>query len=104
TLHRFMGWKTILDEGGAWIQYNTVRFANKAARSVSIRASSPTGATLVIRTTAASDPPIAEIRIPKTTDWRTTKQTVAHLPAGTKNLVVELKGEGRVEFDWIRFE
>ncbi|MDP4260856.1 MAG: family 43 glycosylhydrolase, partial [Bacteroidota bacterium] len=47
TLHRFMGWKTILDEGGAWIQYNTVRFANKAARSVSIRASSPTGATLV---------------------------------------------------------
>ena len=47
---------------------------------------------------------IAQINIPKGSDWNIVKKTVTPLPAGVKNLVVKLKGGGNVEVDWVSFE
>ncbi|HLG41102.1 MAG TPA: family 43 glycosylhydrolase, partial [Chitinophagaceae bacterium] len=104
TTNRFRGWKTILDKPGAWIQYNTVEFTKKALKSVSIKSVSATGATLLIRTGDAAGSVIAEVNIPNGSDWSTVKKTVSGLKPGIKNLVVQLKGDGKAEVDWIRFE
>jgi GH43 family beta-xylosidase len=103
TTNRFLGWKTILTKPNSWIQYNTVEFGKKAPKSVNVRAVSTTGATLVIRTNNASGPVIAEVVIPKGTDWITVKKSISALPPGIKNLVVQLKGDGKAEVDWISF-
>ncbi|MDP4262223.1 MAG: family 43 glycosylhydrolase [Bacteroidota bacterium] len=104
TFNRFLGWKAILAKRDAWIQYNAVEFGKKATKSVSVRAASATGATIVIRTKDASGPVIAEVNIPKGGDWRVIKKTIAGVPAGIKNLVVQLKGDSEAEVDWILFE
>jgi GH43 family beta-xylosidase len=104
TTNRFLGWKTILTKPNSWIQYNTVEFGKKAPKSVNVRAVSTTGATLVIRTNSASGPVIAEVVIPKGTDWITVKKSISALPPGIKNLVVQLKGDGKAEVDWISFQ
>jgi hypothetical protein len=103
TTNRFLGWKTILTNPASWIQYNTVEFG-KGTKSVNVRAVSETGATLVIRTNNASGPVIAEIKIPKGNNWSTVKKSIAAVQPGIKHLVLQLKGEGRVEVDWISFE
>jgi hypothetical protein len=103
TTNRFLGWKTILTKPASWIQYNTVEF-EKGTKSVNVRAVSETGATLVIRTNNASGSVIAEIKIPKGNNWSTVKKSIAAVQPGIKNLVLQLKGEGRVEVDWISFE
>jgi hypothetical protein len=104
TTNKFIGWKTILDKPNAWIQYNTVDFGKNAAKSVNIRAVSTTGATLVIRTKDASGPVLAEVMIPKGSDWSTVKKSIAAVQPGIKNLVLQLKSEGKVEVDWISFK
>jgi hypothetical protein len=43
SLNKFEGWKTILDSGMAWIQYNGVDFKSKKYLSLNMRARSKTG-------------------------------------------------------------
>ena len=104
TMNRFLGWKTVLAKPNAWIQYNTVQFGNKPLKSVAVKAVSGTGATLVIRTKDASGPIVAEVTIPKGSKWSTVKKTIPALQSGIKNLVVQLKGDGNAEVDWISFQ
>lgn len=104
TTNRFLGWKAIIDKPNAWIQYNSIAFGTKAAKSVSIRTASTTGATVVIRTKDASGPVIAEVNIPKGSAWSTVKKSIAAVQPGIKNLVLQVRGEGKVEVDWISFQ
>ena len=104
TTNRFQGWKTILDKPGAWIQFNTVEFGKKVPKSVYIKANSMTGATLIIRTKDEAGPVIAEVNIPKGSNWSTIKKNISGLQPGIKDLVMQIKGDGKVEVDWIRFE
>jgi len=103
TLNRFQGWKAILDKPDAWMQYNTVSFENRSTQ-VSIRATSETGATIVIRAKNAAGPVIAKVNIPKGNDWRIVQTTVAGIQLGVNNLVVQLQGTGKAEVDWISFK
>lgn len=103
TTNRFQGWKTILETPGAWVQFNTVDFGKKAIKGIQIKASSTTGGTIVIRTTEAAGPVIAEVKIPKGGDWTVTKKALTAKCSGIKNLVLQAK-EGKVEIDWIKFE
>lgn len=103
TTNRFLGWKTIFTKPGSWIQYNTVEFG-KGIKSVNVRAISETGATLVVRANSASGPVIAEIKIPKGNSWSTAKKSITAVQPGIKHLVLQLKGEGKAEVDWISFE
>jgi hypothetical protein len=103
TTNRFLGWKTIFTKPDSWIQYNTVEFG-KGIKSVNVRAISETGATLVVRANSASGPVIAEIKIPKGNSWSTAKKSITAVQPGIKHLVLQLKGEGKAEVDWISFE
>lgn len=104
TTNRFLGWKAILDKPNAWIQFNTVQFGKKPAKNVSVRAMSASGGTLVIRTGDVSGPVVAAVNIPAGKEWKTIKKTITTVQPGIKNLVVQLKGNGTVEVDWIHFE
>jgi GH43 family beta-xylosidase len=102
TTNRFLGWKTILTKPASWIQYNTVEFG-KGIKSVNVKAVSETGATLVIRSNNASGPVLAEIKIPKGSNWTTVKKSIAAVQPGVKHLILQLK-EGKAEVDWISFQ
>lgn len=102
TANKFAGWKTILQDAGAWIQYNTVRF-EKTVKKVSIRTKSTTGATIVIRTADPDGPAIAEITVPAGNEWKEISHRVTKSPSGIQHLVIQLK-KGMIETDWIKFE
>lgn len=104
TLNKFKGWKTVLDKPNAWVQYNSVDFGKKILKQVGIRVRSTTGGTLLIRTNGAAGKIIAEAHIPKADEWHIVKKPLLVTPAGINNLVVQLKGEGNVEVDWVSFQ
>lgn len=86
------------------MQYNNVAFGKKKWRHLNINARSVTGGTLIISTEDAPGKAIAKMTIPKGDTWAVIKENILAVPSGVKNLVVELKGSGNVEVDWIRFE
>jgi hypothetical protein len=104
TTNRFLGWKTILNKPGAWVQYNTVDLGKKALKTVLVNAISETGGTLQIRTGSVDGPIVAEVQIPKSSEWKLTKAAVVKFPKGIQNLFVTLKDDKQVSVDWIRFE
>lgn len=104
TLSRFQGWKTIFTRPNAWIQYNSVSFGKQAVKYVIIRARSATGGTIIIRTKDNPGKIAAEVTIPKSSDWRDIKKSISALSPGIKNLLIQLKGDGNVEVDWVKFD
>ena len=104
TADRFKGWKTILNETGAWVQYNSVDFGKKTLKAVSAKAISETGGTIQVRTKSVDGPIIAEIKISKNKDWKIKKGKVVNFQAGLQNLFIVSKDGKPVEIDWISFE
>jgi len=104
TTNRFTGWKTIFNKPGAWVQYNSVDFGTNPFKTISINAMSETGGTLQIRTGSVDGPVVAEVKIPKSAEWKLTKTTVAKVPKGVQNLFIVLKDNKEVTADWIRFD
>ena len=100
----FKGWKAIFKSADAWLQYNSVDFGSKKFKSVSINASTSTGGTLQIRLDGLKGPLLAEVNIPKGGSWNVVKASVSKLKPGVHQLVVVMKGDGKTEVDWIRFE
>jgi len=103
TLNTFSGWKTIFNSPGAWVQYNAVDFGKRLIKTISVKAIS-TGGILQLHTDGLNGPLVAEMKIPASKDWLITKATLLKLKSGVHNIVVVLKGIGRVEVDWISFE
>ena len=103
TLNTFNGWKTILDIGHAWIQYNAVDFGGEKFTSVQVKASSQTGGILQIRLDRADGILLSEVKIPGGMDWKTVDSLVSEIPSGIHNLVAVLKDDNPVKIDWIRF-
>jgi hypothetical protein len=102
TTNTFEGWKTLFDSKGAWLQYNAVDFGSKKIKSLTIRALSPTGGTLQIRLDNAGGPVVAEVKIPKSTDWKLIKASVKNCLPGLHNLIVT-QVDKPVEVDWLQF-
>lgn len=103
TLDTFKGWKTTLDNRNAWIQYNAVDFGSKRHRSVQVKAFSKTGGTLQIRIDKTDGPLLAEVKIPKGTEWNMVHSQLLKFPKGIHNLVVISEDNDPVEIDWISF-
>lgn len=103
TTNRFAGWKAILDQPGAWFQYNTVSF-EKPVKKIAIRAQSQTGGTVVVRSQSVSGPVLAEVNIPAGAEWKEISKSIGKSPSGIQHLFLQLKGKGAVETDWLRFE
>jgi len=103
TLNKFKGWKTIFNKEGSWVKYNSVLFSKRTLKHINVNARSATG-TLLISIENAPAEIIAKINIPKGDDWGVIKKNILAVPSGVKNLLVQLKGSGNVEVDWISFE
>ncbi|MDR1557117.1 MAG: family 43 glycosylhydrolase [Tannerellaceae bacterium] len=101
----FAGWKTILNEAGAWVQYNRVDFGNSKPEILKALVSSATGGKLVVRTDGVNGKRIAEIAIPHSSPpWTEVSGALADAPAGMHDLFISLEGRGHIEIDWIRFD
>jgi hypothetical protein len=103
TMNTFKGWKIILESKNAWVKYNAVDFGNKKMKKVELKAKSEDGGILQIHLDKADGPLIAEVIIPKSTDWKTIEAKVNKLQSGIQNLVLVLK-DSPVEIDWIQFK
>jgi GH43 family beta-xylosidase len=104
TLKKFSGWKTIFNNSDSWIQYNSVDFGKKSFKTVLIKAISESGGKLQIYANGINGRVIAEIKIPKTNDWKIIKAPVIKVPSGVQNLFVVSKDSNQIQVDWIRFE
>ncbi len=103
SLNTFNGWKAVLWEKDAWIQYNAVDFRSKEIKSVQIKALSQKGGVLQIRLDKADGVLLAEVRIPESPDWTTVNSRISKYKHGIHNLVTILKDNNPVEIDWIQF-
>ena len=104
TADKFKGWKTVLDAPGAWVRYNSVDFGAKKLKAVEVRALSANGATVQLRRSNAAGPVIAEIKIPKGSEWKVLKVPVTSIQPGVHHLVAVLKEPGEAELDWVQFQ
>jgi len=102
--NRDLGWKIILSEKDAFVQYDRVDFGKTALKTVKVRANSSTGGIVEIRTDKPDGPLLAKIEIPKDADFRELTAKLATPPTGLHNLVVTQPGEGTVEIDWVSFD
>jgi hypothetical protein len=104
TLKRFDGWKTILNSSGAWIQYNSVDLGSNNLKSVNVKTLSKTGGTIELRADKVDGPLIAQIKIPKGSEWNIVNSPLTEFQHGIHNLIVQLKNNDDVEIDWVKFE
>ncbi|MGZ5191388.1 MAG: family 43 glycosylhydrolase [Flavisolibacter sp.] len=104
TLDKFKGWKTLFNSAGSWLQYNSVDFGKKALKNVLVKTAAEKGGVLKIHTNNISGPVIAEIRIPKSTNWKVIKIPLVKFQPGVHNLFVVSEDSNPVEVDWIKFE
>ncbi len=100
----FNGWKTILSNKDAWVQYNTVDFGNEKLKSFQVKALSDKGSTLQIRLDKTDGPVIAEVKVQKGKSWITVEAKVSKFQPGIHNLIVVLKDENQAEIDWVKFK
>ncbi|MET0464542.1 MAG: family 43 glycosylhydrolase [Chitinophagaceae bacterium] len=103
TANKFAGWVAILDQPNAWFKYNTVQFG-KPVKKLIIKVKAATAGTLIIRSGSSNGPVIAEINVPAGNDWKEISKNISRPPSGTQHLIIQLKGSGKVETDWIKFE
>jgi hypothetical protein len=98
------GWKVVLSEQNAWIQYNSVDFGKGNLASAKVRAASPTGGAIDIRLDKVDGPLLAKVDIGKNADWNIVSSKLATVPSGTHDLVIVLSEKSQVELDWVSFE
>lgn len=104
TANKFQGWKTVFSKSNAWIQYNSVDLGKKLLKNITVRALSETGGTLQVRINSINGPAVAEIKIPKSSNWENIKTAVTKFEPGIHNLFILLKDNSNIEIDWVSFE
>ncbi len=104
TLNTFKGWKTVFNKSNGWVQYNNVDFGKKHLKSIIVKAKSENGGILEIRGNAANGTVIAEVNIPKSTDWKEIKVPLTKFESNNLNLFAISKNDNEIEIDWIKFE
>jgi len=100
----FAGWKTILDNKGAWISYNSVNFAKKNKGKVVVSAGALNGGKVELRIDAFDGPVLAEINVPESKEMTVSKTKINKVEAGIHNIFVVAANDNPVEIDWISFE
>lgn len=104
TLYTFKGWKTVFNKSRAWTKYNNVDFGEKQLKSIIVKAKSEIGGTLEIRINTVNGSVIAEVKIPKSTDWNEIKVPLTKFESNNQNLFIVSKDDNETEVDWIKFE
>lgn len=104
TADRFKGWKTVLAQNGAWVQYNSVDFGKKAVRSAHVKLKTDGKSLLEIRSGSIDGPVIAAVKAAARSTWQTVKIPVKQFIPGIQNLVIVSKGNEPLSIDWIKFD
>ncbi|MCX7797164.1 MAG: family 43 glycosylhydrolase [Melioribacter sp.] len=99
----FKGWKVVLNEKNAWVQYNSVNFESNNYNEIILYVYSQKGAFLKIFLDKIDNKPIAEINVPPSSNWRILRATISKVKAGTYNLIVLNSEVATAEVDWISF-
>jgi hypothetical protein len=103
TTNTFKGWKTVFNNRNGWISYNTVDFGSKKLKSVLVSTLSPAGGILQIWLNKTDGTLLAEVKIPKGTEWNTVNAKLLKFQKGIHNIVITPKDNNLVEVDWIQF-
>lgn len=104
TTNTFAGWKSVLENKGAWISYNAVNFEKNKQGKVVFNAMASAGGKLELRMDGISGPLLANINIPESKEMRIFTTKVTKVKPGVHKLFVVLLNDNSVEIDWIRFE
>jgi hypothetical protein len=104
TTNRFLGWKTVFDKPGAWVQYNSVDMGRIQKKMVAVKASAASGAILQIRANTLDGPILSEIKIPDSSDWKITDAKILKFAKGVQTIFVRLKEGNQAQVDWITFK
>lgn len=104
TANKFQGWKTVFANGQGWVRYNGVAFGKQKLRTVTLRTMAPAGATVQLRAGGATGPVLAQVVVPKGSQWQEVKAPLSAFRPGTHALVVSPATNTPVEIDWVRFE
>jgi hypothetical protein len=104
TTNRFEGWKTVFNEPGGWIRYNSVDFGKKKWKTVTLRALSKQGGTLQIRLNNWNGTVVAQAKIAAGDGWKDVRVPLSSLSQGMHHVVLSLKEGSDVEVDWIKFD
>lgn len=104
TLCKSDGWKIMLNDRHAWVQYNAVDFGKNPYTTVSVRAAAELGATLLLRLQNAQGPVIATVTVPGGMEWKTVNASLSGLQPGVQNLLMVHNDDKPVAVDWIKFE
>lgn len=102
TLNTFGGWKTRFTKAGNWVQYNSVDFGSRKAKTAIIRVKSDADA--VVQISTKHNIVIAEGKWGKKPGWSDVKIPVKNMPKGVNDLMITLKAGKEVEVDWVKFE
>jgi len=98
------GWKAVLTEKDAFIQYDRIELGKEALKSVKIRTLSSTGGTVEVRLNSRLGPLLAKVEIPKGTEWKAISANLTASASGLQNLVVSMPEQNHIEIDWVCFE
>jgi len=71
---------------------------------VNVRSASVTGGTVEIHLDKVDGPLLAQVQIPKGSQWQVVSSKLLHAPRRNHDLVVAQKGDGKVDLDWITFD
>lgn len=104
TSETFKGWKTVLSDENAWVQYNTVDFGEEELTQVEARVRAKNGGELEVHANGLEGPVIARIQISENSEWTNLEAPVSSFRSGTHNVFVELQRSSEIEIDWIRFK
>ncbi|MCB2408912.1 family 43 glycosylhydrolase [Hymenobacter lucidus] len=104
TANTFQGWKTVLADNQGWVQYNGVAFGKQALKTVTLRVQAAAGATVQLRTDGVTGPMLAQVTVPKGSQWQEVKAPVSAFKPGTHALVVSSKTNTPVAIDWVKFD
>lgn len=104
SLDTFKGWKTVFNQSDSWIAYNNVDFGKKKLNAIVVKAKCEKGGVLQIRTKGIDKTVIAEVKVPKSSDWEEVKLPLLKFDSGIQNLFLVSKEDNEIEVDWIKFE
>lgn len=102
--NKFNGWKTVFNETGCWVQYNSIDFGRQEKKRVKIKAISGSGGILEIRAKNKNGAVISEIMVPESEKWTILNAPVEGNNLGVENIFISLKDGKNVEVDWLSFE
>ncbi len=103
TSNYFNGWKTILSEKDAWIQYKSVDFGAESYKWMEIKYLSPKDVVLTICQNNNNAKVINKIKVPATAEWKMIRIKISGVKTGVHNLTLTNEGNNPVEIDWMSF-